>query len=112
MTTHLSLLGRSSSSTNVPTGFPSEYATFLPDEKLKLARKEVNKKAFRLACLLLPNATSEELEKKVQEIYGKAKRKHGIPLKGFVNYEGWEKIYHWLCDRIVAASRIKGEENL
>jgi superfamily II DNA or RNA helicase len=102
----------SSSITNVPAGFPSEYATFLPDEKLKFVRKEVNRKAFRLACLLLPRATSEELEKKVQEIYGRAKRKHGIPLKGFVNYEGWEKIYHWLCDRIVHANRIKREENL
>jgi superfamily II DNA or RNA helicase len=99
-------------STDVPLGFPSEYATFLPDEKLKFARKEVNKKAYRLACILLPNATSEELEKKIQQIYGRAKRRHGIPLKGFVNYEGWEKIYRWLCERIIDAKRIKGEEDL
>ncbi|HLO52152.1 MAG TPA: hypothetical protein VK211_27375, partial [Kamptonema sp.] len=100
------------SGSNVPHGFPSEYAKFLPDEKLKFARKEVNKKAFHLARLLLPNASSEELEKKIQEIYGIAKRRHGLPLKGFVSYEGWEKIYSWLCDRIVHANRIKKEENL
>jgi superfamily II DNA or RNA helicase len=103
---------RNASNINVPSGFPSEYANFLPDEKLKFARKEVNKKAFHLACILSPNATKEELEKKVQEIYGKAKRKHGLPLNGFISYEGWEKIYHWLCARIVDANRIKGEENL
>ena len=100
------------SSANVPSGFPLEYATSLPDEKLKFARKEANKKAFRLANILSPNASPEELKKKVQEIYSRAKRKHGIPLKGFVNYEGWERIYQWLGERIVDANRVKGEKNL
>ncbi|MEG3928243.1 hypothetical protein [Microcoleus sp. T3_D1] len=98
---------RNSLSSIVPSGFPSEYADFLPDEKLKFARREVNKKAFHLACILLPNGSEQERVKKVQEIYGKAKRRHGIPLKGFVNYEGWEKLYHWLCDQILHANRIK-----
>jgi len=103
---------RKSSSANVPSGFPSEYADLLPDEKLKWTRREVNKKAFHLACILSPNASPEEREKKIQEIYGKAKRRHGIPLKGFVNYEGWEKLYHWLCDRIAQANGIKKDGDL
>lgn len=102
-----------SSTNTAPQGFPAEYTNFLPDEKIKFARKEVNKKVFRLASMLLPNdVSSEDKEKQISKIYGKAKQKHGLPLNGFISYEGWEKIYRWLCDRIIAAKDIKNQEDL
>jgi len=96
----------------VPQGFPSEYASKVDDEKLEFARKEANVKAYRLACLLYPSATGEEKKARVQQIHVWAKQKHRLPLNGFIGYEGWEKIYLSLRDRIADEQRKKGNKNL
>ncbi len=96
----------------VPQGFPSEYASWLPDEKLRLARSKANDKVFHLACILYPDATTEEQKAQLQQIHVWAKQKQGLPLRGFIGYEGWEKIYLSLCDRIADAKKFKGKEEL
>ncbi|MDF0555054.1 DEAD/DEAH box helicase family protein [Kamptonema sp. UHCC 0994] len=96
----------------VPQGFPSEYASWLPDEKLKLARSKANDKVFHLARILYPDATTEEQKAQLQQIHVWAKQKQGLPLKGFIAHEGWEKIYLSLCDRIADAKKFKGKEEL
>ncbi|NEQ68157.1 MAG: DEAD/DEAH box helicase family protein [Symploca sp. SIO2D2] len=102
-----------SSTSEILLGFPSEYSSWLPDEKAKYVRKEVNKKTYRLACLLYSsNDSEEEIQEKVKKIHTKAKQKNGLPLNGFISYEGWEEIYAWLCDRIADAAKRKGMEDL
>lgn len=96
----------------IPQGFPSEYANWLDDEKLEFVRDKANKKAYRLACILYPNATEEEKKAKVKEIHTKAKRAKKLRAGEFIGHEGWENIYQWLCDRIADANKIKGKENL
>jgi hypothetical protein len=103
---------KSFSSTYVPPGFPSEYVSFLPDKKSTFASKEAHTKANRLAYLLYPNATQEERVARLKQIHTKAKLRNNLPVKGFISYEGWEKIYEWLCDRIAEAQRLKGTEDL
>lgn len=97
---------------DIPLGFPSEYAKYLPDEKAKYVRKEVNKKAYRLACLIYSSDDEDEIKKKVKGIHSRAKKKFKLPANGFIGHEGWEQIYTWLCDRIKdaeARNRRKGK---
>lgn len=96
------------SSTYVPYGFPSEYATMLPDQKSKYVRAEANTKAYRLACILYPDINKEDRPEKVRQIHTQAKLKNKLPVNGFIGYEGWERIYEWLCDRINDALTRKG----
>lgn len=96
---------------DIPIGFPSEYADYLPDEKAKYARKEVNKKAYRLACLMYSSDDEAELKKKVKEIHSRAKRKFKFRANDFIGYEGWEQIYTWLCGRIKDAEARKCQED-
>ncbi|MEC4813045.1 MAG: DEAD/DEAH box helicase family protein [Scytonema sp. PMC 1069.18] len=101
-----------SCSSYVPPGFPSEYATFLPDKKINFARKKAHEKANRLAYIIFENASEEERVEGLKIIHTKAKLRNRLPLNGFIGYEGWEKIYHWLCNRIAEAKRIKGIDDL
>lgn len=100
------------SSCYVPSGFPSEYASFLPDKKIDYVRKEANKKANRLAYILFGNASEQERVEGLKAIHTKAKQRNCLPTNGFIAYEGWERIYQWLCDRIAEAQRIKGIDDL
>lgn len=97
---------------NIPPGFPSEYATWLPDQKADYARKEVNKKVNRLVYLLHPNAEKQERQKYLKEVHTKAKLKNGVRPSGFIGYQDWEKIYVWLLDRIAHAQELKETEDL
>jgi|JFJP01.1.fsa_nt_gi DNA or RNA helicases of superfamily II len=98
---------------NIPPGFPSEYATWLPDEKADYARKQVQKKVNRLVFLLYPKAEGKEQQQYIKKVYTIAKLKNGIPIgKDFIGYQGWEKIYVWLLDRIAHAQNLKGMEDL
>lgn len=103
---------QNSSSASVPQGFPSEYASYLPDKKISFASREANRKAYRLACILFPNVGDEERQELVKQIHTKAKQRNKLPLGGFIGYEGWERVYLWLCDRIANAQRMKGIEDL
>ncbi len=96
----------------VPEKFPSEYATWLSDEKADYARKEVNTKVNRLCFLLYPKVEEEDRKKRLKEIHTIAKKRNNIPLKGFIGHESWEKIYLWLIDRINHAETLKGTEDL
>lgn len=100
------------SSAYVPPGFPSEYASFLPDKKTSFARKEAHTKASRLAYLLFGNATQEEWKEGLKQIHTKAKLRNNLSVKGFIGHEGWERVYGWLCDRIADVPRVKGIEDL
>lgn len=97
---------------DIPSRFPSEYATWLPDRKAKYVRKEVNTKVYRLACILHPQANSEERKNHIKTIHNKAKLRNGVSLNGFIGYQGWEKIYEWLLDRIAHAQELQGTEDL
>jgi superfamily II DNA or RNA helicase len=96
----------------VPLGFPAEYATKLPDEKADYARKQVRKKVNRLVFLLHPKAEGEQQQEYIKKVYTKAKLRNGIPINGFIGYQGWEAIYLWLLDRIAHAQELKGTEDL
>jgi superfamily II DNA or RNA helicase len=107
------------SSQDVPSGFPSEYANWLADEKTKYASKEAHTKAQRLAYLLYPKALKDkqidkeqEIKKNIQIIHTKAKEQNGISPQSFIGYEGWEKIYLWLLDKIAHKSEIESTEDL
>lgn len=103
----------SASEADVPLGFPSEYASYLPDEKIKFARKEANTKANRLAFRLYPSASEEERKEKLKQIHTLAKQRNGLPVKdSFIAHGGWEQVYIWLCDRIADAENLKGIEDL
>jgi hypothetical protein len=98
---------------DIPPGFPSEYATWLPDEKANYARKQVHKKVNRLVFILHPQAKGEEQQNLIKKVYTIAKLRNGIPTgKDFIGYQGWEKIYVWLIDRIAHAQELKGTEDL
>ncbi len=96
----------------IPLGFPSEYATMLSEEKRKFASNRVNKKAYRLACILYPNDSDDEIKKHVQEIYTSAYSQHGFSSKEFIGYEGLESIYRWLLERIAASETGKTTEEI
>ena len=102
----------SPSTDDIPFGFPSEYANWLPDEKAKYASKQAHTKAQRLAHILYPSANKQMLGEKIKDIHTKAKQRNGFSRNDFIPYEGWEKIYTWLCDRIVNAAKLKGTEDL
>ncbi|MGB3533200.1 MAG: DEAD/DEAH box helicase family protein [Microcoleaceae cyanobacterium] len=97
---------------DIPLGFPSEYATWLPDEKADYVRKQVNSKVYRLACLLYPKANSEKRKVNIKNIHNQAKLKNGFRLNCFIGYQGWEKIDKWLLERIAHAQDLKGTEDL
>lgn len=105
-------LSNTATSDEIPEGFPSEYATWLPDKKADYARKQVNKKVYYLACLLYPHATDIERKEHLKQIHTIAKQRNGIPLKKFIGYKSWETIYLWLLDRITHAQELKGTEDL
>lgn len=103
----------SASEADVPLGFPSEYAGYLSDQKIKFARKEANTKANRLAFLLYHSASDEERKEKLKQIHTIAKQRNGLPIKdSFIGHEGWERVYLWLCNRIADAENLKGTEDL
>ena len=100
----------SSSSQNIPLGFSSEYGTWLSGKKTDYASKQANKKAKRLAYLLLPKNSGEvdiDMGKQIAIIHNLAKQKNGIPLQSFIDYQDWEKIYLWLFDKVVKAEQNK-----
>ena len=99
-------------STYVPLGFPSEYATYLPTQKISFASKQVNTKVYRLACILFPNSSQEERSQYAKQIHTKAKLRNKLPLDGFIGHEGWERIYEWVCDRIANAQKGEGMDYL
>lgn len=102
-----------SESEYIPSGFPSEYATWLPDAKADYVRKQVQKKVNRLVFILYPKAEGKERKIYLQKVHTKAKYQNGIPIgKDFIGYQGWEKIYEWLLDRIARAQDLKGIEEL
>ncbi len=97
----------------IPDGFPSEYAIWLPDEKKKYASKQVHTKVNRLVFLLYPNADEKERKEHIKKVYTIAKQRNGITTQQrFIGYQGWEKIYSWLLDRIAHAQDLKGTEDL
>lgn len=97
---------------DIPNGFTSEYANYLPKEKANYARKKVHETAYDLACLMYSNDSEEELKKRVKEIQSKAYRKYKLPVNGFIRHEKWEQVYIWLCERIKdAEDRKSGEFN-
>ena len=101
-----------SNNEDIPPGFPSEYSRMLPDEKIKYARTEVNKKVYHLVRLLHPNAEGEDEKKYIQKVHTKAKLRNGVRLKGFIGYKEWEKIYLWLRDRIDDAKNLKATQDI
>ena len=103
---------RGNLSAAIPQGFPSEYDKYLPTKKTVFARGEVNKKAWRLACILYASASEEEKKEKVKQIHTKAKLRNCLSTNTYIGHEGWEKIHQWLCDRIAEAPRLKGVEDL
>ncbi|MBH8554683.1 DEAD/DEAH box helicase family protein [Nostocaceae cyanobacterium CENA357] len=105
---------QSSSSAVIPDGFPSEYERYLPTKKTAFARREANKKAYRLACILYGNASEEDKREKVKQIHTIAKSRNCLPTNNsFIAHEGWERVYQWLRERITdAPTRIKGIEDL
>jgi hypothetical protein len=63
--------------------------------------------------LLYPKAEGKEQQQYIKKVYTIAKLKNGIPIgKDFIGYQGWEKIYVWLLDRIAHAQNLKGMEDL
>ena len=103
----------SPSTEDVPYGFPSEYATWHPDDKCKYASKQVDKKVKHLAYLLYPSMADKEKSSKFKEIHTKAKLRNRIsPKNSFIGHKGWEKIYSWLLDRIANAKEVNGMEDL
>jgi superfamily II DNA or RNA helicase len=97
---------------DIPPGFPSEYAKFLPDEKVNYARKQVHKKVNHLVFNLYPKAEGEDRKKYLKDVHTRAKLNNGVSLNGFIGYKDWEKIYVWLIDRIAHAQKPKGTEDL
>lgn len=97
---------------DIPNGFPSEYGTWHPDQKQQYASKEVSTKVKRLAYLLHPKATQQEIGETIKKIHTKAKCRNGASLSGHIGYKGLEKIYLWLLDRIAHAHQLKGTEDL
>jgi hypothetical protein len=62
---------------------------------------------------LHPQAKGEEQQNLIKKVYTIAKLRNGIPTgKDFIGYQGWEKIYVWLIDRIAHAQELKGTEDL
>ena len=102
---------KTSSAESVPQGFPSEYASWLPDAKNKYASKQAHTKVKRLAYLLYPSIDEKERGEKIKEIHNKAKLKNGLSPKSFIGHEGWEQIYVWACNRIAEAAQLKGTED-
>lgn len=95
----------------IPDAFPSEYADWLPDEKEKYARQQVQKKVNQLAYQLKGSDNNDHQET-VKAIHTKAKRRNSLPLNGFIGHEGWERIYAWLCEKIANSNRIDSLEDL
>jgi superfamily II DNA or RNA helicase len=100
------------SSGAIPQGFPSEYNEYLPSKKTVFARREANKKAYRLACLLYGSTSEEEKKEKVKQIHTIAKSRNCLTTNTFIAHQGWERIHQWLCDRIAEASTLRGIEDL
>lgn len=97
---------------DIPDGFPSEYGTWLNDEKRKYASKEAHTKAQRLAYILYPDAKKGKIANAIKEIHTVAKRRCEVSLHGHIGHKGWEKIYLWLLERIADAHQLKGTEDL
>ena len=95
--------------TKIPKDFPPEYIDMLADEKTDFASKLVNKKVYRLAKILYPSSDDKEIQERVKEIHNASKKANKIPLRGFINYEKWEKIHEWVCNRIEEALSKKAE---
>ena len=109
--------GTGSSNSNVfeediPDGFPSEYGTWLNDEKQKYASKEASTKVKYLAYILYPEGKKGKIANAIKEIHTVAKRRCAVPFNGHIGHKGWEKIYLWLLDRIAHAQELKGTEDL
>ncbi|MEO1763929.1 MAG: hypothetical protein AAFR83_18650, partial [Cyanobacteria bacterium J06629_18] len=96
---------------SIPSGFISEYVNYLPEEKANYARKKVDEKVYDLARLMYSDNDEKEIKKRVKEIHYKAKRKYKLSVNGFVEYEEWEQVYIWLCERITDAEVRKGRED-
>lgn len=96
----------------VPDGFPSEYATWLLDEKKKYASSQAHKKAQRLAYILYPDGKKGKIAEAIKEIHTVSKRRCNLSISGHIGYQGWEEIYLWLMGRIAEAHKIKGTEDL
>jgi superfamily II DNA or RNA helicase len=96
--------------TKIPKEFPTEYVDMLANEKTEFASKLVNKKVYRLAKILYPSCDEKELQEKVKEIHNTSKKATKTPLRGFINYEAWEKVYEWVCKKIDEAQTKKGVE--
>jgi len=98
----------------VPDGFPSEYATWLLDEKTNYARKQAHTKAQNLAYTLYPSINNYQLGKRISEIHTISRRRCEQSLTGHIGHEGWEEIYLWLLDRIADANqrKLEGTEDL
>lgn len=96
----------------IPKGFPSDYGSLLPDDKTKEASKQVNTKVQRLAYLLYPNASNQEITERFKEIHTIAKQRNGVSLNGYIGHVEYERMYSWLIDRIAHAQSLKGTEDL
>ena len=105
-------IATNSATEDIPDGFPSEYATWLADEKKKYASSQAHKKAQRLAYILYPDGKKGKIAEAIKEIHTVSKRRCNLPLSGHIGYQGWEKIYLWLMGRIAKAHEIKGTEDL
>lgn len=97
---------------NVPDGFPSDYGTWLKADKDKEASKQVSTKVKRLAFLLYPNVSNQEIAERIKEIHTIAKQRNGVSLNGYIGHVEYERIYSWLIDRIAHAQSLKGTEDL
>ena len=97
---------------DIPDGFPSEYATWLSDEKRKYASKEASTKVKHLAYILHPNGKKGQIANAIKEIHTVGKRRCEVSLNGHIGHKGWERIYLWLLDRIAHAHQLKGTEDL
>lgn len=101
-----------STSSYIPPGFPSEYADFMPDQKITYTSKEIHKKVNRLSYMLVGNKNEEKRVEAIKVIYTKAKQRNCLPANRFIGYQGLEKMYEWLCNAISKASNLNGVEDL